>query len=354
MQMPEGQPRAGLADLNERSREILRHIVDAYMESGEPVGSRTISRRLAMSLSPATIRNVMADLEEAGLLYAPHTSAGRLPTERGLSLFVSGLLELGGLSKEEREKIDGKCAAAGRSLADVLEDATTMLSGLSHCAGLVVAPKTERRLKHIEFVHLGPGRALVVMVTEEGLVENRIIDVPMGLPPSSLIEATNYMSARLVGRTLNEARFGVLAELEQHRAELDALTSKVVEAGLATWAGEKKGGALIIRGQANLLDEVTALSDLERIRALFAALETKEAMVRLLEAADLAQGVQIFIGAQNELFGLAGCSVIIAPYRNSREQIVGAVGVIGPTRINYARIIPMVDYTAQVIGRILA
>jgi heat-inducible transcriptional repressor len=352
--MPEGQPRAGLADLNERSREILRHIVDAYMESGEPVGSRTISRRLAMSLSPATIRNVMADLEEAGLLYAPHTSAGRLPTERGLSLFVSGLLELGGLSKEERENIDGKCAAAGRSLADVLEDATTMLSGLSRCAGLVVAPKTERRLKHIEFVHLGPGRALVVMVTEDGLVENRIIDVPIGLPPSSLIEATNYMSARLVGRTLNEARFGVLTELEQHRAELDALTSKVVEAGLATWAGEKKGGALIIRGQANLLDEVTALSDLERIRALFAALETKEAMVRLLEAADLAQGVQIFIGAQNELFGLAGCSMIIAPYRNSREQIVGAVGVIGPTRINYARIIPMVDYTAQVIGRILA
>jgi heat-inducible transcriptional repressor len=354
MQMPEGQPRAGLADLNERSREILRHIVDAYMESGEPVGSRTISRRLAMSLSPATIRNVMADLEDAGLLYAPHTSAGRLPTERGLSLFVSGLLELGGLSKEERENIDGKCAAAGRSLADVLEDATTMLSGLSRCAGLVVAPKTERRLKHIEFVHLGPGRALVVMVTEDGLVENRIIDVPMGLPPASLIEATNYMSARLVGRTLNEARFGVLAELEQHRAELDALTSKVVEAGLATWAGEKQGGALIIRGQAHLLDEVTALSDLERIRALFAALETKEAMVRLLEAADLAQGVQIFIGAQNELFGLAGCSVIIAPYRNSREQIVGAVGVIGPTRINYARIIPMVDYTAQVIGRILA
>jgi heat-inducible transcriptional repressor len=354
MQMPEGQPRAGLADLNDRSREILRHIVDAYMESGEPVGSRTISRRLAMALSPATIRNVMADLEEAGLLYAPHTSAGRLPTERGLSLFVSGLLELGGLSQEEREKIDGKCAAAGRSLAAVLEDATAMLSGLSRCAGLVMAPKTERRLKHIEFVHLGPGRALVVMVTEDGLVENRIIDVPMGLPPASLVEATNYMSARLVGRTLDEARAGVLRELEQHRAELDTLTSRVVEAGLATWAGEKKGGALIIRGQANLLDEVTALSDLERIRALFAALETKEAMVRLLEAADLAQGVQIFIGAQNELFGLAGCSMIIAPYRNSREQIVGAVGVIGPTRINYARIIPMVDYTAQVIGRILA
>jgi len=350
--MPEGL-RNGLGGLNERSREILRHIVDAYVESGEPVGSRTISRRLGMALSPATIRNVMSDLEEFGLLYAPHTSAGRLPTEQGLRLFVNGLLEVGGLSKEERESIEGKCAAAGRSLPEVLEEATAMLSGLSNCAGLVVAPKTERALKHLEFVHLGPGRALVVTVTEDGLVENRIIDVPVGLPPSSLVEATNYLTARLIGRTLGEARSDVLAELEQHRAELDTLTSKVVEAGLAIWAGGNKGGALIVRGQAHLLDEVTALSDLERIRGLFAALETKEAMVRLLDAADQAQGVQIFIGAENELFGLAGCSMVIAPYRNSREKIVGAVGVIGPTRINYARIIPMVDYTAQVIGRIL-
>ena len=350
--MPEGL-RTGLGGLSERSREILRHIVDAYMETGEPVGSRTISRRLGMALSPATIRNVMADLEEFGLLYAPHTSAGRLPTEQGLRLFVDGLLEVGGLSKEERASIEGKCSAAGRSVAEVLEEATTMLSGLSHCAGLVVAPKTERALKHLEFVHLGPGRALVVTVTEDGLVENRIIDVPMGLPPASLVEATNYLTARLLGRTLAEARSEVLADLEEHRAELDELASRVAEAGLATWAGGNKGGALIVRGQAHLLDEVTALSDLERIRGLFAALETKEAMVRLLDAADQAQGVQIFIGAENELFGLAGCSMVIAPYRNSREKIVGAVGVIGPTRINYARIIPMVDYTAQVIGRIL-
>ncbi|MGH6959941.1 MAG: HrcA family transcriptional regulator, partial [Dongiaceae bacterium] len=193
--MPEEQ-RSGLGELNERSRQILRHIVDAYVETGEPIGSRTISRRLGMVLSPATIRNVMADLEEAGLLYAPHTSAGRLPTEQGLRLFVNGLLELGALTKEEQANIDGQCAAAGRSVPEVLEEATTMLSGLSHCAGLVVAPKTERPLKHIEFVHLGPGRALVVMVTEGGLVENRIIDVPMGLPASSLVEATNYLSAR--------------------------------------------------------------------------------------------------------------------------------------------------------------
>ncbi|MGH6932558.1 MAG: heat-inducible transcriptional repressor HrcA [Dongiaceae bacterium] len=352
MKMPEGQ-RTGLGDLSERSRQILRHIVDAYVETGEPIGSRTISRRLGMSLSPATIRNVMADLEEAGMLYAPHTSAGRLPTETGLRMFVNGLLEVGDLTKEERANIESQCAASGRSVPEVLEEATSMLSGLSHCAGLVVAPKTERPLKHIEFVHLGPGRALVVMVNEDGLVENRIIDVPVGLPASSLMEATHYLTARLVGRTLDEARIDILEDLEHHRAELDSLTTKVVEAGLATWAGGAKGGALIVRGQANLLDDVTALSDLERIRGLFTALETKESMVRLLEAADQAGGVQIFIGSDSELFGLAGCSMVIAPYRNSRERIVGAIGVIGPKRINYARIIPMVDYTARVIGRIL-
>src|SRR5262245_34119023 len=352
MLMPEGQ-RATLADLSERSREILRHIVDAYVETGEPIGSRTISRRLGITLSPATIRNVMADLEEAGLLHAPHTSAGRLPTEQGLRLFVSSLLELGGLTREERESIEGKCSAAGRSLPDVLDEATRMLSGLSRCAGLVVAPKTERTLKHIEFVHLGPGRALVVLVTEDGQVENRIIDVPIGLPSSSLIEASYYLASRLVGRTLAEARTNVQKEMEANRAELDDLTNRVVESGLASWAGGDHGGSLIIRGQANLLDNVTALSDLERIRALFAALETKESLAKLLDSAEAAEGVQIFIGAQNELFGLAGCSMVIAPYRDSRQKIVGAVGVIGPTRINYARVIPMVDYTARVIGRIL-
>jgi heat-inducible transcriptional repressor len=352
MKMPEGNS-SRLGDLNERSRQVLRHIVDAYVETGEPVGSRSISRRLGMTLSPATIRNVMSDLEEAGLLYAPHTSAGRLPTDRGLRLFVNGLLELGDLTQDERRSIDGKCAAAGRSVPEVLEEASQLLSGLSRCAGLVVAPKAERTLKHIEFLHLGPGRALVVLVTEDGQVENRIIDVPVGLPSSSLVEASNFLASRLVGRTLAEARAAVLTEMEQHRAELDALTSRVVEAGLATWAGGSIGGALIVRGQANLLENVTALSDLERIRALFAALETKESLAKLLDSAETAEGVQIFIGSQNELFGLAGCSMVIAPYRDSRQKIVGAVGVIGPTRINYARVIPMVDYTARVIGRIL-
>src|SRR6201999_2961126 len=219
------QHRPVLSELSDRSREIFRLIMDAYLETGEPVGSRTLSRRLGQ-LSPATIRNVMADLEELGLLFAPHTSAGRLPTELGLRLFVDGLMELGGLTEAERASIDGQCQAVGRSMPEVMEQASTMLSGLSHCAGMVVAPKTDRPLKHIEFVHLGPGRALVVLVTEGGMVENRVIDVPVGLPPSSLVEATNYLTQRLAGRTLATARSEINQDLESQRVELDELTRK--------------------------------------------------------------------------------------------------------------------------------
>jgi heat-inducible transcriptional repressor len=344
-----------ITELNERSREIFRHIVDAYVETGEPIGSRTLSRRLTQTLSPATIRNVMADLEDAGLLFSPHTSAGRLPTDAGLRMFVDGLLEVGGITEDERRNIDAQCAAIGKSMSQALEEATEALSGLSRCAGMVIAPKTERPLKHMEFVHLGPGRALVVLVTEDGLVENRVIDVPLGLPPSTLVAAGNYLNARLIGRTLEEAKAHVAEEIENHRAQLDELTTRLVEAGLATWAGGDKGrvGSLIVKGQANLLSDVTALADLERLRALFEVLETREWLVRLLDATRQGEGVQIFIGSQNPLFSVAGCSIVVAPYTNSREQVVGAIGVIGPARLNYARIIPMVDYTAKVIGRLI-
>jgi heat-inducible transcriptional repressor len=346
-------PKPMVSELNERSREIFRQIVDAYVETGEPVGSRTLSRRSGLDLSPATIRNVMADLEEAGLLYAPHTSAGRLPTDAGLRLFVNGLLELGGVSEGEREAIEARCAAAGKSLGQALEEATSALSGLSRCAGLVVAPKTERPLRHLEFVPLAPGRALVVLVTQEGLVENRIVDVPLGIPPSTLTQASNYLNARLVGRSLEEAKAQLAEDIESQRAQLDELTRKVVEAGLASVAGSGEGSTLIVRGQAKLLEDVTALADLERLRALFDMLETKETLLKLLDSTRDGHGVQIFIGADNALFSVAGCSVIVAPYTNSREQVVGAIGVIGPTRINYARIIPLVDYTAKVVGRLL-
>jgi heat-inducible transcriptional repressor len=342
-----------IQEMNERSREIFRHIVDAYVETGAPIGSRSISRRLGMALSPATIRNVMADLEDLGLLHAPHTSAGRLPTDVGMRLFVHGLLERGNLTKDERQHIESQCVASGRSMPGVLEEATGMLSGLSRCAGLVVAPKYNEPLKHIEFVSLGPGRALVVLVFASGAVENRIIDVPAGLPAASLVEATNYLTARLVGRNLGEAQASIRKELEEHRSQLDTLSERVVEHGLATWSKDERGGVLIVRGQAQLLEDVTALEDLERIRHLFSALETKEALLRLLDLTDAAEGVQIYIGTENDLFGLSGCSMVIAPYGNSQQKIVGAIGVIGPTRIDYARIIPMVDYTAKVIGRLI-
>jgi heat-inducible transcriptional repressor len=350
--MPQPATPSPIYELNERSREIFRVIVDGYVATGEPVGSRTLSRRLGQNLSPATIRNVMADLEEAGLLFAPHTSAGRLPTEAGLRLFVHGLLEVGRLAEDERRSIESLCATRGKSLSQALEEATSALSGLSHCAGIVVVPKQERPLKHLEFVHLGPGRALVVLVTEDGLVENRVIELPLGLPPAALVSAGNYLNARLIGRTLEEARAEIEEEIASNRTQLDELTSKLVAAGLASWAGGE-GSALIVRGQANLLEDVTALTDLERLRTLFEMLETRETMLRLLDASKQGEGVQIFIGAESHLFGITGCSVVIAPYHNSREQIVGAIGVIGPTRLNYARIIPMVDYTAKVIGRLI-
>ena len=341
-------------DIDSRSKEILRAVIDGFLETGEPVGSRTLARRLGLNLSPATIRNVMADLQEAGLLYAPHASAGRLPTEAGLRLFVDGLLQLGHLSQSERASIEVQCQTSGRTMEQVLGDASRALSGLSNCAGLVLAPKSDIELKHLEFVHLGPGRALVILVTADGRVENRLIDVPVGLPASSLIEATNYLSARLVGTTIDEAKARIEAELEADRNSLDQLTRQLVQAGLATWSGEDGDRLLIVSGTERLLDDVHAVEDLERVRNLFSALETKEGLVRLLEATSGAEGVQIFIGAQNELFGLAGCSVIVAPYADGEQQIVGAIGVIGPTRMNYARIIPVVDYTARVVGQVLA
>lgn len=342
-----------IATLNDRSREIFRMVVDAYVDTGEPVGSRTLSKRLGTTLSAATIRNVMADLQDLGLLYSPHTSAGRLPTEAGLRLFVDGLLELGSLTEQERGDIEARCATTGRSFAHTLEQAGSLLAGLSRHAGLVVAPKAGTQMSHIEFVNIGNGRALVILVDRGGNVENRVIDLPPGLPAETLIQATNYLQARLVGRTLDEARGDISRELEQHRAAIDALTQTVVERGLAVWAGDAAHGTLIVRGQAQLLDDVTAIEDLERIRSLFDALETKESLLRLVDAAEQGQGVQIFIGAENELFGHAGWSMILAPYSDEQRRVVGAIGVIGPTRLNYARIVPVVDYTAKVVGRLL-
>ena len=341
--------------LDIRSAAVLREIVEQYVETGEPVGSRTLSRRLPMNLSPATIRNVMADLTDTGLLYAPHTSAGRLPTDLGLRLFVDGLLQFGELSDDERGSISAALEASGRSLEDTLTEASSMLSGLSSAAGLVLAPKAEGALRHIEFVPLGPGRALVVLVAADGHVENRVIETPPGLPPSALQHAGNYLNNRLAGRGLAELRVIVAEEMAANRTELDALSSAVVSSGLATWSGEgARGGNLIVRGQGKLLADVTQIEHLASIQLLFERLETQETMLKLLELAETSEGVRIFIGAESGLFGTSGISMVVAPARSEGSgRIVGAIGVIGPTRINYGRIIPVVDYTARVIGRLL-
>jgi len=347
-------PRTDLpAGIDARAAAVLREIVEQYVETGEPMGSRTLSRRLPMTLSPATIRNVMADLTDAGLLFSPHTSSGRLPTERGLRLFVDGLLQFGDIAPDDRAVITARLAASGRSLEDTLAEASALLSGLSSAAGLVFAPKIDSPVRHIEFVPLGAGRALVILVNADGQVENRVIDTPVGLPPSALTQAANYLNARLSGRTLAELRLIVGEEITANRTELDEISAKVVEAGLATWTGEGRSGSLIIRGQARLLSDITQIEHLAAIQSLFERLEAQETMLRLLELAERSEGVRIFIGAESGYFGSSGVAMVVAPARNAADRIVGAIGVIGPTRINYGRIIPVVDYTARVIGRLL-
>jgi len=333
----------------DRPREVFRHLVEAFLASGEPVGSRTLSQRLPHALSPASIRNVMADLETMGLLYAPHTSAGRIPTEKGLRLFVDGLLEIGQLAPDERIAIEARMSGSGQRIEDVLTQATQSLAGLSRCAGLMLTAKQDSALKHVEFVAVAPGKALVIMVSEDGQVENRVIDTPLGLPVSALSEAGNYLGARLRGRTIDTARAEILAELDSEKVELDTLTAKLVATGLATLAGPEK--VLIVRGTSHLLDNQ---ADLDRIRTLFDDIERKADLIRLLELAQEGEGVRIFIGSENRLFSLSGSSIVAAPYANAQGKIVGVIGVLGPTRLNYGRIIPMVDHTAKVIGRLLA
>jgi heat-inducible transcriptional repressor len=352
--VPIGTAQVSLAQLNERSRDIFRQVVESYLATGEPVGSRNISRLIHTPLSPASVRNVMSDLEQLGLVYAPHTSAGRLPTELGLRFFVDALMEIGDLGESDRRDMEAKVAAAGKSMEAVLNEASGMLSGLTRAAGVVLAAKSNVRLKHIEFVRLEPERALVVLVADDGQIENRIIAVPAGLPQSALTEASNFLNAHVRGRTLAESKAELEKALEAQRAELDQLTQKIVAAGFASWSGgESDDRKLIVRGAAHLLEDLKAVEDLERVRLLFDDLETKRGVVDLLGRAEQADGARIFIGSENKLFSLSGSSTIVAPYRDGAGRIVGVIGVIGPTRLNYARVIPMVDYTAKVVSKII-
>ncbi|WP_093417823.1 heat-inducible transcriptional repressor HrcA [Tranquillimonas alkanivorans] len=344
-----------LEEMNDRSREVFRRVVEGYLESGDPVGSRTLTRAMSEKVSAATIRNVMQDLEYLGLLDSPHISAGRIPTQLGLRLFVDGLLEIGDLTSGDREKIDATLGSNERDVTTVLDRVGSALSGVTHGASLVLAPKHEAPIKHIEFVSLAPDRALVVLVFADGHVENRVFLPPPGQTPSSMREAANFLNALAEGRTLSELRESMKDEIKRRRRELDVLAADLVEGGLAIWENEgERYERLIVRGRANLLDYEAEAEELDRIRSLFDDLERKRDIAEFLELAEEGEGVRIFIGSENKLFSLSGSSLVVSPYMNADRKIIGAVGVIGPTRLNYGRIVPIVDYTAQLVGRLLS
>lgn len=354
--MPETPFRSPLTVMSDRSREVFRRLVEAYLESGEPVGSRTLSRAISEGVSPATIRNVMQDLEQLGLLDSPHVSAGRVPTQLGLRLFVDAILEVGDVSTAERAEIERSLGGNEPDITAILDRAGDMLSGLTHGASLVLAPKSEAPIRHIEFVSLGPDRTLVVLVTADGQVENRVFLPPAGLTPSAMRAAANFLNAILQGRTLSEMRGTVSAEIAKHRAELDALSRSLIEDGTAVWASDLDDGRdrLIVHGRANLIEGAPDAEQLERIRGLFDDLERKRDLAQLLELTEGGDGVRVFIGSENKLFSLSGSSLVVSPYMNADRKIIGAVGVIGPTRLNYGRIVPIVDYTAQLVGRLVS
>ncbi|MCD7058462.1 heat-inducible transcriptional repressor HrcA [Pelagibacterium xiamenense] len=343
-----------LETLSARSQEIFRRLVERYIETGEPVGSRAISKMLDTQLSPASVRNVMADLEDLGLIAAPHTSAGRAPTQQGLRFFVDAMLEIGAMDAAERDRIARNFTGSAGNIEDVLNEASVMLSGLSHGAGMVIAAKSDMVLKHVEFVRLDPERAMAILVGQDGQVENRIIALPPGLTASALTQASNFLAHYIAGRTLKEAQEAIRLQSEKQRAELDEIAQRLVDQGLASMIDkETSAPTLIVRGRANLIDDTMASEDLARVRELFDEIENKKGLLELLSDAETAQGVRIFIGSENKLFSLSGSSVVLSPYKDANDKVVGVLGVIGPTRLNYARIVPVVDYTAHVVTRLI-
>lgn len=343
-----------IEEMNDRSREVFRRVVEGYLESGIPVGSRSLTRTMSEQVSAATIRNVMQDLEYLGLLGSPHISAGRVPTQLGLRMFVDGLLEVGDLNGEDRARLDETASQDKGDVSGFLDRIGSALSGVTKGASLVLSPKHEAPIKHIDFVSLDRDRALVVLVFADGHVENRVFAPPAGQTPSSMREAANFLNAVAEGRTLSELSSVIAIEIGKRRQEIDLLAAELVESGLATWVNQgEQGERLIVRGRGNLLGDDGEV-DLEKIRTLFDDLERKRDIAQFLDLAEAGEGVRIFIGSENKLFSLSGSSLVVSPYMNADRKIIGAVGVIGPTRLNYGRIVPIVDYTAQLVGRLLS
>lgn len=342
-----------ISELTDRARDIFQRVVEGYIDSGQPVGSKTLAADGTLNLSPASIRSVLADLEQVGLLAAPHTSAGRMPTDAGLRIFVDGMMRVAEPTAQERERIEAGLAENG-PVEQALTKASALLSDLSGAAGMVMVPTRETRLAQFSLVDLGQGRALAVLVDQECGVENRVLDLGGAVSPSALEQASNYLTARLTGRTLAEAAQAMRDEIAAERTQLDEASRDLVERGLAVWSEDTaERPVLIVRGAANLLDEA-ALGDIDRVRSLLEDLEDKQSVAALLESAREADATRIFIGSENRLFGLSGSSVIASPYRDREGRVVGVLGVIGPTRLNYARVVPMVDLTARSLGKLIA
>ena len=343
-----------LTEMNDRSREVFQRVVEGYLQSGGPVGSRTLTQSLSENLSAATVRNVMQDLEYLGLLDSPHVSSGRIPTQMGLRMFVDGLLEVDGLAITDREKLDGTLSENPKDITATLDKIGSALSGITQGASLVLSPKQESEIEHVEFVSLAHDRALVVLVFSNGHVENRLFKPPLGQTPSSLKEAANFLNSIMQGRTLVEAKQIIQSEISVRRQELDSLAAELVENGLVFWEAKgERQERLIVRGTANLLESEAEEEELERIRLLFNDLERKQDIAEFLNLTEQSDGVRIFIGSENKLFSLSGSSLVVSPYMNSDKKVIGAVGVIGPTRLNYGRIVPIVDYTAQLVGKLI-
>ena len=343
-----------LTEMNDRSREVFQRVVEGYLQSGEPVGSRTLTRSLSENLSAATVRNVMQDLEYLGLLDSPHVSSGRIPTQMGLKMFVDGLLEVDGLAITDREKLDGTINENPKDISATLDKIGSALSGITQGASLVLSPKQESEIEHVEFVSLAHDRALVVLVFSNGHVENRLFQPPLGQTPSSLKEAANFLNSIMQGRTLSQAKEIIQKEISIRRQELDSLAAELVENGIVFWEAKgERQERLIVRGRANLLENEAEEEELERIRLLFNDLERKQDIAEFLDLTEQSDGVRIFIGSENKLFSLSGSSLVVSPYMNSDKKVIGAVGVIGPTRLNYGRIVPIVDYTAQLVGKLI-
>ena len=341
-------------ELSHRSKQIFKSVVETYLETGSPSGSETILKKGLIDLSSSSIRSILAELQKEGFLYAPHTSSGRLPTDKGMRLFVDGLLEFGRLSKNEQENIKQQCVSKGASFQDVLEEASKLISGLSNHAGIVVAPKFQNKIKHIEFIRLNNSQVMSIIASINGQIENRIINEKGLYSDNTLKEISNYLNSKYTNKNIDEIKKNIKDDIKNSKGRLEVLSKNLVKKGILELEPNTENPYIFLHGQSSLLGDEIISKDLDQIRKLFDEIENKNTFVNILENTNAAKGVQIFIGSQNFLFKHSGLSMVMAPYKNKAQEIIGAIGVVGPTRLNYSRIVPLVDYTSKIIGKVLS